>query len=125
MSSVNNKILIVDDEEMVRMNLEAFLEDEGFCVQSFITAEEALVSLMNFQPALAVVDIRLPGMDGANFIANASETMSSLKFIIHTGSLEFSLNEDLKRLGIVPDQILFKPLRDMNDLLLLANKLLN
>lgn len=66
--SDNEVILVVDDETPVRISLAAYLEDEGFEVRVADSAERALESVSADPPDVAVVDLRLPGMDGASFI---------------------------------------------------------
>ena len=48
------------------MSLCAYLEDKGFIVRMADCAEEALLLAGEFSMDLAVVDLRLPGMDGAS-----------------------------------------------------------
>lgn len=109
----NVSILIIDDEAVVRDNLAAYLEDEGFAVAVAASGKAGLKLLKEDGFDLAVVDMRLPDMSGNDFIRDASQYPSVPAFIIHTGSLEYSLPEDLRELGLQPDQILLKPLADM------------
>ena len=117
--------MIVDDEEMVRMNLEAFLEDEQFAVLGCETGEEALQQIESFDPHLAIVDMRLPGMDGNEFILEIKTFRPDIKIIIHTGSTEYSLPAALISLGITSEHILYKPLSDMSVIAELARQLLD
>ncbi len=57
-------ILIVDDEEPIRKSLQGILMDEGYEVASAASGKEALDLLAEVQPALALLDIAMPGMDG-------------------------------------------------------------
>ena len=58
------KILLVDDEEIVRITLEGYLEDEGDTVISAISGEEALEMLADESIDIGIIDMRLPGIDG-------------------------------------------------------------
>jgi len=113
MASEDVSILIIDDEAVVRDNLAAYLEDEGFVVAVAASGEEGLKALSQGSFDLAVVDMRLPDMSGNDFIRSASKYPAAPAFIIHTGSLEYSLPEDLRELGLQNDQILLKPVVDM------------
>ena len=111
-------ILIIDDEESIRRNLQAFLQDEGYEVLTTNSGEEAMEKLTNYKPDLAVVDIRLPGMDGNTFILSAHQIHPNMKFLVFTGSMEYTLPQELRSLGLSEQHILRKPL---NDFSLLAN----
>src|SRR5690242_13745547 len=60
----NKKILIVDDEEDVRMFLRDFLSDRDFEVETAGCAEEALEKYPGYKPDITLLDIMMPGMDG-------------------------------------------------------------
>lgn len=57
-------ILIVDDEEGIRLSLRGILEDEGYEVAEAASAEEGLSLADTVRPDLVFLDIWLPGMDG-------------------------------------------------------------
>jgi CheY-like chemotaxis protein len=57
-------ILIVDDQPLNAKLAGAILVDAGFEVQTAGDAEEALRLLQGFRPALILLDLQLPGMDG-------------------------------------------------------------
>src|SRR5260370_12844795 len=57
-------ILIVDDNESNLRLMQAILDAEGYPVKSAIDAEPALTLLQAWQPALILMDIQLPGIDG-------------------------------------------------------------
>ncbi|KAF0233887.1 MAG: response regulator [Desulfovibrionaceae bacterium] len=121
MQNINTEILVVDDETPVRLSLAAYLEDEGFIVRTAESAEQAVESADANPPHLAVVDLRLPGMDGAALILELSKRHPGMKFLIHTGSTKFSLSEDLKAAGLDDSQVFFKPVLDMGEM---ASKIL-
>ncbi len=106
-------ILILDDEEMVRENLQAFLEDEGFTILTAASGEEALTALQDNRPDACIVDMRLPGMSGNDFILKAHAVRPDLRFLIHTGSTNYKLPSGLVDIGMTRDMVFIKPLRDM------------
>ena len=79
-------VLIVDDEEMVRENLEAYLEDEGFRIVTASSGEAALELLADINPDVGIIDMRLPGLSGNDFILRAHALRPHLRYLIHTGS---------------------------------------
>jgi DNA-binding NtrC family response regulator len=58
------RILVVDDEKVVRDSLTHWLEEDGYVVQSAADAREALLLLKKSPWELALIDIKMPGMDG-------------------------------------------------------------
>lgn len=104
------KIIVVDDEEIIRHGLGIFLEDEGFEVLLAETAEEALTLFKNNQDAKgAVIDLRLPKKSGVELILELAAITSNIKFVIYTGSSDFRLSPELKKAGLASDQVFYKP----------------
>jgi len=58
------KILLVDDDDLLRRSLAFNLEQSGYQVYTASTAEDGLVQAQRVHPDLALLDISLPGMDG-------------------------------------------------------------
>jgi len=117
------KILVVDDEEIVRITLVAYLEDEGFSVISANSGEEALERLADQKADIGIIDMRLPGIDGNTLISKLNRIMPDMKFIIHTGSMGYSLPESLVRLGISNELVFKKPIKSMKDFVEMIRKL--
>lgn len=107
-------ILIIEDEEFLRSSLADYLEDHGYTVLTSPTAEDGLKQLEEQGVELCIVDMRLPDMNGNEYILQAHSRNSSLKFIIFTGSVEYSLPESLQDIGLSSSDVLFKPLTDMS-----------
>lgn len=107
------KILIIDDEELVRINLADYLEDDGFVVKSVSSGEEAIALLCKEHFDVAIVDIRLPGIDGNLFILEAYKLQPDLRYLVHTGSPIYSLPPEITHLGISHVHVFQKPLYDM------------
>lgn len=106
------RILIVDDEERIRRGLRAWLEDEAFEVMTAASGEEALEILQGDPPDGAIVDIRLPGMDGNAFMEQAHGLCPKMRFLVYTGSVNYSPPARLKALGVHEKDVFQKPLRD-------------
>ena len=125
MTKTPTRILVVDDENSVRLSLLAFLEDMGYETYTSASAEDALIFLGSNKIDVAVVDIRLPNMDGNALICEVKKKIPEMKFLIHTGSVFYSLPEELIQLGIKREDVLIKPLKDMNILIDSINKVYN
>ena len=116
MTPASLRILIVDDENLVRENLVAYCEDEGFDVTSAESGERALEILKTGRFDIDIIDMRLPGIDGNAVIQQAHAINGGMKFLIHTGSTNYSLPQELVSIGLTSSDILRKPISDMNQL---------
>ena len=65
---MNETIALVDDDRNILTSLSMALENEGFKVQTYIDAESALVGINRNPPDLAVIDIKMPRMDGEELL---------------------------------------------------------
>jgi CheY-like chemotaxis protein len=111
------RVLVVDDEPLIVMGLQVFLEDEGLRVDSAGSGEEAVdIVRTNSGFDVCIMDMRLPGMNGDTTIRTLHEICPDLKFIIHTGSADYSIPDDLRALGIDESLLFAKPLLDMTPL---------
>lgn len=110
------KILVVDDHDSLRRNLVAMLVDEDFDVSEARSGEEALTELSRQTFDVALVDMRLPGMDGNEFIEQASTISPALRFLIHTGSVDYVLPPTIRALGISDQDVFLKPISDIGKL---------
>jgi two-component system, OmpR family, response regulator RegX3 len=63
--------MLVEDDDRIRLSLTLALEDEGYEVSGFATAEQALTSLANRDIDAVLVDLMLPGMTGLDCIRHA------------------------------------------------------
>ena len=111
------RVLVVDDEPFIVTGLQIFLEDEGMQVDSAGSGEEAVdIAQGDCGFDVCIMDMRLPGMNGDNAIRALHEICPDLKFIIHTGSADYSIPDDLRAMGIDEQQFFAKPLLDMTPL---------
>lgn len=62
------KILLIDDDEWIRDSLGLFFENEGCQIKALETAEEGLREIENQTYDIIIVDYKLPGMDGLEFL---------------------------------------------------------
>jgi len=78
-------IYVVDDDEAVRDSLHALLEAHGRRVLAFASAEAFLAAFTPGQPACAIVDLRMPGIDGLQLIERLMADGARLPAIMVTG----------------------------------------
>ena len=65
---MSQTIALVDDDRNILTSISMALENEGFKVQTYIDAENALVGISRNPPDLAIIDIKMPGMDGEELL---------------------------------------------------------
>lgn len=120
------KVLIVDDESMVRENLEAYFEDEGYQVSTFKTGEDAIEFLKEENMDIGIIDLRLPGIDGDTTILRSHSIQPNMKFIIYTGSTSYNtLPDELIKVGMTPKDVYYKTTMDMDVLADGINTIMN
>lgn len=122
MASDSKLFLILDDEDGIRHSIAAFMEDEGYTVFQAASGEEAIEIVKNNAIDDAVVDIRLPGMDGNTFMIEAIKILPTIKFVVHTGSADYVLPETIRALGITHDKVLIKPVKDLETITRALNR---
>ncbi len=98
-------ILIVDDQPEVRETITLVLEEEGHRVEAVESGAAALAVLAERKFALGVIDFAMPGMNGAELIAEASTLDPGMRFIIVTGYLD----SDAVEAAAPGTQVLAKP----------------
>lgn len=118
-------VLIVDDEEMVRNNLAAYFEDEGMEVTGVESYEAARDLIQDHEPFdICIMDMRLPGLDGNAAILALHEFWPELRYIIHTGSVNYTLPDALRCIGIKDEHVFAKPMADMGPMTATIRRLL-
>jgi diguanylate cyclase (GGDEF)-like protein/putative nucleotidyltransferase with HDIG domain len=101
------KILVLDDEEMIRQLIESTLKKHGAFVESVANGREGLQTLMDRDFDLLVVDIRMREMDGITFLQEALNIWPWVGVVVMTGYAE---NEDLERVRVLGvERIIEKP----------------
>ena len=68
MSSASRTVMVIEDDEAIRLVLRTFLEEEGYRVVEAVTGEQGLVIVQDEQPDVVLVDLRLPGIHGFDVI---------------------------------------------------------
>lgn len=80
-----SKILIVDDDPDITLLLERFLQRQGYMAETCSTGKAALEKIKDHSYDLALVDFRLPDMDGMDLLSFSKKIQPSLSIVIITG----------------------------------------
>jgi two-component system, NtrC family, response regulator HydG len=116
----NTKLLIVDDEASQRELLAGFLSRRGYVVSQAASAEEALAMYHETFSPLAVVDMKMPGMNGLELLTRLRDINPYIQVIVLTafGSVESAVSA--MRAGAY--DYLTKPVEDLEELLVKLEK---
>jgi len=83
--SERTRILVIDDDETVRESLATVLQEQGFAVDTAENGKEAIEKSKANVYNLALIDIRLPDMEGTRLLTELRETTPKMAKIIITG----------------------------------------
>jgi len=100
-------ILIVDDDPSIRKTLTAILEEKGYDVETVETGKEAIRKSKTSFYNLALIDIRLPDMEGVKLLTRMTETKPKMAKIMITGYP--SLQNAVEALNKGADAYIIKP----------------
>lgn len=93
------KIAIVDDERDMRQSISQWLALSGYDTEAFASAEEALKAIGPDYPGIVITDIKMPGMDGMQFLKKLMGTDSALPVIMITGHGDVPMAVEAMRVG--------------------------
>lgn len=99
--SVNNLILIVDDEESICRSLEGVLTDEGFKTKSVHSGELALKELEDYSPSVMLLDIWMPGLDGIETLKKIREKHPNVPVIMMSGHATVTTAIEALKIGAI------------------------
>ncbi len=105
------RILIVDDEPIVRRGIKKSLNWNEFDIEMVAEAEngvEALEQVMETQPDIILLDICMPRMDGLEFAAIVRKRFPHIRIVIITGFHDFEYARSALRAGV--DDYILKPI---------------
>jgi len=101
MGAQKRKILLVEDEAVVRESVRDWLIEDGYDVECVETGEEALERIKEEEFGVVVLDLRLPGIDGLQVFEHVKEMTPETKGIIITAYPSKETQEKAKRLGLL------------------------
>ena len=103
----NTRILIVDDDETIRATMKAILEEEGYTVDLAGSGKEGIQKTNERAYNIALLDIRLPDMEGVQLLKLMKETLPRTRKIMVTGYP--STQNAIEALNKNADAYLIKP----------------
>lgn len=113
---------IVDDEEAVRTSLATLLEVHGFSTRAYRSGNEFLERIGPAAPGCALIDLRMPGLDGISLLQRMEELNIRLPAVMMTGFGEVATAVKAMKAGAA--DFLEKPL-DVAELLTILNRLIS
>lgn len=105
------RILVIDDDRVIRQSIAAYLEDSGYEV---LLADDGLTGLELFraeQPDLVVCDLRMPGLDGISVLHHISADHSETPIVVISGAGVMADVVEALRIGAT--DYLIKPILDL------------
>jgi FixJ family two-component response regulator len=106
---MSGRVLVVDDEPHVRLNYRVALETEGYDVVETNSGKAALEQLVDRRFGLAILDLRMPEMDGLELLARMRENKIGVPVVIVTAYSDVPHAVKAMKLGAI--DFLQKPLR--------------
>ena len=101
------KVLFVEDDPSIRLVISAALENEGYSVHQFSNGESAVAAVSELEPDVAIIDMRLPGMNGLE-VVRTIRPLTSAPLVILTA---FGDSHDVvAALEVGADDFLNKPI---------------
>ncbi|MGD2097622.1 MAG: response regulator [Desulfobacterales bacterium] len=93
-------ILLIDDDEWIRNSLRIFFEAEGCHVLALETAEEGIRAIIDGTFDLFIVDYKLPGLDGLEFLKRVQGTQPNAIKIMITAYRDENVISEAKKLKV-------------------------
>jgi DNA-binding NtrC family response regulator len=94
------KILLIDDDEWIRDSLGLYFEGEGCHLLAVETAEEGVDALKKQNYDIVMVDYRLPGMDGLEFLKRIQKTKTLAMKVLVTAYRNEEVVSEAANMGI-------------------------
>lgn len=116
------KLLIVDDQNGIRVLLMEVFSSEGYETFQASNGKLALEIVKNKQPDLVLLDMKIPGMDGLEILKQIRKIDTEIKVIMMTAYGELDMIKEAMELGALAH--FTKPF-DIDELRIAVNKLLH
>jgi len=78
-------IVVIDDDRAIRLSCEKILAKAGYRVECFETGAAGLEAVAKLKPALALVDLKMPGISGMDVISRLREIDPNILIVVITG----------------------------------------
>ena len=122
MTETRRKLLIIDDDALVRRSIAAYLSDSGFAVYEAGEANRLCDAIKEHEPDLVITDLRMPGADGLYVLNQIKQHEPHLPVIIISGA--GSIGDVVQALRLGASDYLVKPILDIEMLVHAINKAL-
>ncbi len=96
---LENTIFVIDDDEIIRHSCEQILQKSGYEVETFASGMEGIERLKLVRPALLVVDIKMPELDGFEVIKIVRKIDPDLVIVVITGYATIETAVDAMKMG--------------------------
>lgn len=120
MENVKKRIIVVDDDKSILRTFTRILQKSGYEIDVAETGKEAIEKSLKKKYDLALIDIRLPDMDGTDLLVKTQRTMRDAVKIMITGFP--SLETGVRALDEGADAYLVKPVKPEELLALIEEK---
>lgn len=105
----SERILIIDDDPVIRSLLTRILTLDGYMVESHRSVEDSLSSLRTGTYSAIILDLELPGMSGVDFLNQYSKLLERMAIIILTA--HGSLDSAIQAIRLKVSDYLLKPIK--------------
>ena len=97
--SNSKKVLVVDDESIVRLSCLRVLGPKGYEVETVNDGFEALETLKKKSYDIIITDLKMPDMDGIEFIGMLKQTSPGIRILLVTGYATDEIREQAEAMG--------------------------
>lgn len=105
-----SKILVIDDEESIRLLLKVSLTHKGYDVLLAEDGETGIKSFKQFRPPIVITDIKMPGIDGIEVLKRIKQVDVDTRIIVITGHGE--MDAAIEALQLEASDFINKPITD-------------
>ena len=110
MPNTSPTVFVVDDDVSVRESLKFLIQDQGWHVETFTSAEEFMNRPRDFNPSCLILDISMPGLNGLDLQKRLAVDRPDMPIIFLTGSADIPMTVQAMKAGAV--EFLTKPFND-------------
>src|SRR5262245_48211992 len=112
-------VLVVDDERILADSIAAYLEHHGFSTVVAFSGEDGIARAEAASPDVAVVDVRLPGINGIDVLRRLREMLPTIEVLMVTAHASVASAVDAMKLGAF--DYVMKPV-DLDELRFIVDK---
>lgn len=113
MADAGRKILLIDDDRIVRESIATYLEDSGYTVLEAEDGQKGFEVFLQERPDLVITDLRMPKVDGLSLLQKISDKQTEIPSPIVVISGAGGLNDVVEALRLGASDYIVKPIIDM------------